>query len=105
MSLLAFTPSAEAVVIRRIQAVQAGIAAAVVLGFEIGAGCLGHGLGLGHHERRHLVPGSKTRLAEGMVLAFEPAIFRPEYGVTQSDVVVIGAGSMETVTDWTSFLA
>ncbi len=74
-------------------------------GCEIGAGFLGHGLGLGHHERPHLVPGTKTRLAEGMVLAFEPAIFRPDYGVTQSDVVVVGAGSTETVTDWTSFLA
>ena len=74
-------------------------------GLRLAPGSWATASGLGHHERPHLIPGTKTKLTEGMVLAFEPAIFRPEYGVTQSDVIVIGATMTETVTDWTSFPA
>lgn len=73
-------------------------------GFETGQGFLGHGLGLGHHERPHIVPGTKTPLAAGMVLAVEPAIFRPQYGVTQSDTVLITETGYETLTDPKRFI-
>jgi Xaa-Pro dipeptidase len=73
-------------------------------GFETGPGFLGHGLGLGHHERPQMVPGTKTELAPGMALAFEPAIFKPDYGVTQSDMVLITETGHEVMTDWNSFI-
>lgn len=73
-------------------------------GFETGPGFLGHGLGLGHHERPQMVPGIKTVLAPGMALAFEPAIFKPDYGVTQSDMVLITETGHEVLTDWKSFI-
>lgn len=73
-------------------------------GFETGPGFLGHGLGLGHHERPQMVPGVTTKLAPGMALAFEPAIFKPQYGVTQSDMILITETGSETLTDWSSFI-
>jgi Xaa-Pro aminopeptidase len=73
-------------------------------GFETGPGFLGHGLGLGHHERPQMVPGTKTVLEPGMALAFEPAIFKPTYGVTQSDMVLITETGNEVMTDWKSFI-
>ncbi|MDR3531218.1 MAG: Xaa-Pro peptidase family protein [Rhodopila sp.] len=62
-------------------------------------GRIGHGIGLGAHEHLSLDGRSKTVLAAGMMLSFEPNLRLPEWGGLQhSDTVVITAGEPEFLT-------
>jgi Xaa-Pro aminopeptidase len=40
----------------------------------------GHGIGTAWYEAPYIIPGSPHRLEEGMVLAVEPALYRPGWG-------------------------
>ncbi len=50
----------------------------------------GHGIGAGWHEEPRIVPGSRTVLEEGMVVAIEPGTYR-DAGVRLEQVVVVTA--------------
>jgi Xaa-Pro dipeptidase len=49
----------------------------------------GHGLGASWHEEPRIVPGSKTVLEAGMVVALEPGIYAPGEGVRVERVVLV----------------
>lgn len=49
----------------------------------------GHGLGTSWHEEPRIVPGSRTRLEPGMVLALEPGVYDGDEGVRLEQVVVV----------------
>lgn len=49
----------------------------------------GHGLGTSWHEEPRIVPGSRTRLEPGMVLALEPGIYDGDEGVRLEQVVLV----------------
>lgn len=59
----------------------------------------GHGLGVGYHEEPRIVAGNRTPLAEGMVIALEPGIYRAgREGVRLEDVVLVTARGGEVMT-------
>ena len=74
-------------------------------GFSYGPGFIGHGIGLGHHEQPHFVPGQATRLESGMVLALEPGMVFPDYGVRHSDTVLVTDDGCVSLTPWDLFTA
>jgi Xaa-Pro dipeptidase len=49
----------------------------------------GHGLGASWHEEPRIVPGSKTVLEAGMVVALEPGVYAPGEGVRVEHVVLV----------------
>ena len=49
----------------------------------------GHGLGADWHEEPRIVPGSKTVLEPGMVVAFEPGSYGDGEGVRVEQVVLV----------------
>lgn len=56
----------------------------------------GHGLGATFFEYPYVVPGSTDVLEEDMVLALEPAVYRPGWGgVRLEQVVLIRADGAE----------
>lgn len=60
---------------------------------------LGHNLGLNIHEPPSLGPGSKERLAEGMVFSVEPGLyFPPHFGIRIEETVTIRNGQLEVLT-------
>jgi Xaa-Pro dipeptidase len=52
----------------------------------------GHGLGTSWHEAPRIVPGGATRLAEGMVVALEPAVYGADEGVRLEQVILVTSG-------------
>src|SRR4051812_7410312 len=59
----------------------------------------GHGIGASWSEPPLIIPGSEDLLDEGMVLAVEPAIYRPRWGgIRLEHVFVIRAGGNEILT-------
>ncbi len=55
----------------------------------------GHGLGGDWHEEPRIVPGSKTVLEAGMVIAFEPGCYEHGEGVRVEQVVLVTADGCE----------
>jgi Xaa-Pro dipeptidase len=55
----------------------------------------GHGLGCDWHEEPRIVPGSKTVLEAGMVVAFEPGCYEHAEGVRVEQVVLVTADGCE----------
>jgi Xaa-Pro dipeptidase len=55
----------------------------------------GHGLGCDWHEEPRIVPGSKTVLEAGMVVAFEPGCYEHGEGVRVEQVVLVTADGCE----------
>ncbi len=49
----------------------------------------GHGLGTSWHEEPRIVPGGRTRLEPGMVLALEPGVYDDDEGIRLEQVVVV----------------
>jgi Xaa-Pro aminopeptidase len=49
----------------------------------------GHGIGTSFHEEPRLVPGNHIVLAEGMVIALEPALYTADFGVRLEQVVLV----------------
>ena len=49
----------------------------------------GHGLGTSWHEEPRIVPGGRTRLEPGMVLALEPGVYDDAEGVRVEQVVLV----------------
>jgi len=49
----------------------------------------GHGLGASWHEEPRIVPGSKTVLEAGMVVALEPGVYASGEGVRVEHVVLV----------------
>jgi Xaa-Pro dipeptidase len=72
-------------------------------GFDHGPGFIGHGLGLGHHEQPHILPGQTTRLQPGMVFALEPGMLFPDYGVRHSDTILVTDDGSVSLTSWNRF--
>jgi Xaa-Pro dipeptidase len=60
----------------------------------------GHGVGVGYHEEPRIVPGSGAVLAEGMVIALEPAGFGNGIGGRIEQVVAVTAGEPRILTDF-----
>ena len=61
----------------------------------------GHGIGASWCERPLMVPGSTDRIAEGMVLAAEPAIYRPGWGCMRLEhVFLVGSGGNELLSEF-----
>lgn len=52
----------------------------------------GHGLGTSWHEEPRIVPGGRTRLEPGMVLALEPGVYGGDEGVRLEQVVLVTEG-------------
>lgn len=61
---------------------------------------MGHGLGTGPHEEPRLVPGSATRLEEGMVIAIEPGSYAPGAAGRVEHVVCVEADGARVITDY-----
>ena len=59
----------------------------------------GHGIGAAWSEPPLMIPGSEERIEEGMVLAVEPAIYRPGWGgIRLEHVFVVRNGGNELLT-------
>ncbi len=57
----------------------------------------GHGLGADWHEEPRIVPGSRTVLVPGMVVAFEPGSYGDGEGVGVEQVVLVTEDGYETL--------
>ncbi|HEY4621353.1 MAG TPA: Xaa-Pro peptidase family protein [Gaiellaceae bacterium] len=57
----------------------------------------GHGLGTAWHEEPRIVPGGKTVLEPGMVIALEPGAYADGEGVRVEQVVLIGEDGCEVL--------
>jgi Xaa-Pro aminopeptidase len=57
----------------------------------------GHGIGLDFQESPRLVPTESATLAEGMVMAMEPAIYLPDAAVRLEHVVAVTADGCEVL--------
>jgi Xaa-Pro aminopeptidase len=55
----------------------------------------GHGLGADWHEEPRIVPGSRTVLEPGMVVAFEPGVYGDVEGVRVEQVALVTADGCE----------
>jgi Xaa-Pro aminopeptidase len=55
----------------------------------------GHGIGGSYHEEPRVVPGSKSVLAPGMVIALEPAEYGRRFGVRLEHVVLVTDDGVE----------
>jgi Xaa-Pro aminopeptidase len=61
----------------------------------------GHGIGASWCEPPLVIPGSQDVLEEGMVLAVEPAVYRPDWGgIRLEHVFVVRAGGNEILTEF-----
>jgi len=59
----------------------------------------GHGVGASWCEPPLIIPGSEERIEEGMVLAVEPAVYRPGWGgIRLEHVILVRAGGNEILT-------
>ena len=59
----------------------------------------GHGIGAAWSEEPRITPYNDMRIEEGMVLALEPAIYRPGWGgIRLEHVFLVGAGDNEILT-------
>ena len=61
----------------------------------------GHGLGADWHEEPRIVPGSRTVLEPGMVVAFEPGSYGDGEGVRVEQVVLVTATGYEVLSGHT----
>jgi Xaa-Pro dipeptidase len=61
-------------------------------------GRIGHGIGLGGHEKPSVAGNDPTVLQEGMVLTMEPSLFVEGTGLRHSDTVIVGADAPEILT-------
>jgi Xaa-Pro aminopeptidase len=57
----------------------------------------GHGIGLDFHEAPRLVPTETETIAEGMVIAMEPAIYLPDSAVRFEHIVAVTADGCEVL--------
>ena len=57
----------------------------------------GHGLGTSWHEEPRIVPGGRTRLEPGMVLALEPGVYGGDEGVRLEQVVLVTEDGCEVL--------
>lgn len=66
---------------------------------------LGHGIGLEIHENPRLSPKNSVPLKTGNVVTVEPGLYYPEWGgIRLEDTVVVGEGSIETITSFPTTL-
>ena len=66
---------------------------------------LGHGVGLEVHEAPRLSPSGSGELVAGNVVTVEPGIYLPgRFGVRIEDLVIVGNGSMESLTPFSKDL-
>ncbi len=59
----------------------------------------GHGLGTSWHEEPRIVPGGRTRLEPGMVVALEPGVYDDAEGVRLEQVVVVTEDGCTTLSN------
>lgn len=77
-----------------------GKAAYERLGLDFRWGILGHGLGLGIHERPHFYPWESRELEPGMVFAVEPGFTQPGVdGYHVEDLILVTDTGAEWLTD------
>ena len=55
----------------------------------------GHGIGDSYFEEPRLVPGARTELREGMVIALEPALYGDDFGIRLEHVVRVSPDGCE----------
>lgn len=64
-------------------------------------GIVGHNIGIEVHENPWLAPSYKEPLREGMVIAFEPKIWKAgEYYLRVEDMILVGREKSECLTDF-----
>lgn len=58
----------------------------------------GHGVGTVYHEEPRIVPYNESRIEPGMVIALEPAIYRPTYGIRLEHLILVTREGNEVLT-------
>jgi Xaa-Pro aminopeptidase len=58
----------------------------------------GHSVGTAYHEEPRITPYNETELMAGMVIALEPAIYQPEYGVRLEHLMLVTENGSEILT-------
>lgn len=58
----------------------------------------GHGVGTGYHEEPRIVPYNNNILEPGMVIALEPAIYKPSYGIRLEHLLLVTDNGCEVLT-------
>ncbi|MBK8884976.1 MAG: aminopeptidase P family protein [Bacteroidales bacterium] len=60
----------------------------------------GHGVGTKYHEEPRITPYNDLEIAEGMVIALEPAIYTNDYGIRLEHMVVVTKSGCELLTEF-----
>ncbi|HEY2349248.1 MAG TPA: Xaa-Pro peptidase family protein [Puia sp.] len=58
----------------------------------------GHSVGTKYHEEPRITPYNETELMAGMIIALEPAIYQPEYGVRLEHLMLVTTDGSEILT-------
>jgi Xaa-Pro dipeptidase len=58
----------------------------------------GHGVGTQYHEEPRIVPGNAIELAANMVIALEPGLYNPDFGIRLEHLVLVTETGCETLT-------
>ena len=60
----------------------------------------GHSVGTAYHEEPRITPYNENELQPGMIIALEPAIYQPEYGIRLEHLMLVTPNGSEKITQF-----